>query len=134
MSMPRRIWIQIPAPRGPIPARIREELSARLERHAAKKWKGRVKKVLLRFRGAYAYVGAVEARPGEKKPPQVCRHIEKGEVPTELCRLGFLGGVDRWEYAFYKYSDEKYERSLCASGTFVATPEEAFDCSAVYLQ
>ncbi len=131
---PPRTWVSIPKPRGPIPNRIREELSFRLERHAAKRWKGRVRKVLLRFRGAYAYVGAVEAQPSEKKLPQVCRSIEKGEVPVELCRLGFLGGMDRWEYAFYKYSDEKYERSVCASGSFVASPEEAFDCSAVYLR
>ena len=51
-----------------------------------------------------------------------------------LCRLGCLGSVNKWEYAFFKYSDMKYALSLVASGSFEATPEEAFDCSAgVYL-
>ena len=131
MKSPPRIWISIPKPKRPIPNRIREELSSRLERHVRNKWKRRVKKVLLRFRGAYAYVAAVEAGRGEKKPPCVCRYVQEGEVPTGLCRLGFLGGIDCWEYAFYTYSNQRYERSVCASGSLVATPEEAFDCSAV---
>jgi hypothetical protein len=46
-----------------------------------------------------------------------------------------MGNADLWEYAFYKYSDAKYQLSVVASGSFEATPEEAFDCSAdVYLQ
>jgi len=45
-----------------------------------------------------------------------------------------LGNDDAWECAFFRYSDEKYELSLGASGSFEATPEEAFDCSArIYL-
>ena len=56
-------------------------------------------------------------------------------IPARLCRLGYLGSIDRWQHAFFKYSDEKYELSVVASGSFEATSEEAFDCSAgVYLQ
>ena len=56
-------------------------------------------------------------------------------TPTHLCRLGYLGSPDRWEFAFFKYSDEKYEPSFLHSGEFAGTPEEAFDCAAqVYLQ
>ncbi len=56
-------------------------------------------------------------------------------TPTHLCRLGFLGNMDRWAFAFYKYSDEKYELSVGPSGSFEVTPEEAFDCAAgLYLQ
>ncbi len=35
----------------------------------------------------------------------------------------------------FKYSDEKHGLSVAASGSFEATPEQAFDCSAgLYLQ
>ena len=44
--------------------------------------------------------------------------------------LGYLGSVDRWNYAFFKYSTEHYAPSLCASGSFVATPEQALDSAA----
>ncbi|HWQ69053.1 MAG TPA: hypothetical protein VN494_03700 [Patescibacteria group bacterium] len=91
-------------------------------------------KILLRFRGAYVYVAAVEAEKGKKALLQVCRYVQKGEVPVELCRLGYLGNIDRWAYAFFKYSDERYALSVVASGSFVATPEQTFDCAAeVYL-
>ncbi len=56
-------------------------------------------------------------------------------TPTRLCRLGYLGRADLWEFAFFKYSDERYEPSVLPSGAFVGTPEEAFDCAAqAYLQ
>ncbi len=51
-------------------------------------------------------------------------------TPTRLCRLGYLRSLDRWQYAFYKYSDEKYALSVVASGSFEATPEQVFDCAA----
>ncbi|MGB4781947.1 hypothetical protein [Candidatus Methylomirabilis sp.] len=121
-------------PKGPIPEFVRAELTARLLRHVEKEWNGRVGKILLRFRGAYVYVAAVEAERGMDAPPQVCRYIQVGEIPVELCRLGYLGSIDRWAYAFFKYSDECYAPSVVASGSFVATPEQAFDCAAeVYL-
>ena len=63
---------------------------------------------------------------------------QKAEIdatPAHLCRLGYLSHPDLWEYAFYKYSDEKYAPSVVASGSFQATPEQAFDCSAgAYLE
>jgi hypothetical protein len=86
--------------------------------------------VLIRFRGAYAYVDAlpfVREAAGE-------RRADREETPVRLCRLGYLGDPNRWQYAFFKYSDMKYALSVLASGSFEATPEEAFDCAAgVYL-
>jgi hypothetical protein len=56
-------------------------------------------------------------------------------TPMHLCRLGYLESPDRWAFAFFKYSDEKYEPPFLPSGEFAGTPDEAFDCSAlVYLQ
>ena len=118
----------------PVPESVQQELAARLLRHVTKHWKNRVRKILLRFHGRYAYVAVVEAAPGEETDPQVCRYVEEEEYPLQLCRLGYIGSRNRWEYAFFKYSTEKYAPSVCASGSFVATPEEAFNSSAVYLQ
>ena len=130
---PRKGWTWAPK-KQPIPEGIRQELAARLLRHVTEHWKNRVRKILLRFHGRYAYVAVVEAAPGEKTVPQVCRYAEEEEWPLQLCRLGYIGSRNRWESAFFKYSTETYAPSVCASGSFVATPEEAFDSSAGYLQ
>jgi hypothetical protein len=86
--------------------------------------------VLIRFRGAFAYVDALPL----SREPRTQRRANREETPVRLCRLGYLGDNNRWQYAFFKYIDMKYALSLVASGSFEATPEEAFDCSArVYL-
>ena len=104
-----------------IPPATQWSLQARLERHAATEWKGRCRSVVVRFRGAFAYVDALRD--------------EDDATPLHLCRLGYLGNPNRWEFAFYAYSSEKYEPSLTLSGEFTATPEEAFDTAAfTYLQ
>ncbi|MEK7667455.1 MAG: hypothetical protein AAB409_02280 [Gemmatimonadota bacterium] len=98
------------------------------------KWEGRCREVVIRFRGAYVYI---DAFPGDVEYlPDTSP--EEGAIldatPVHLCRLGYLGSVGLWGYAFFTYSNERYESSLVASGSFEATPEEAFDCSAgVYL-
>jgi len=101
-----------------------------LERHAQTEWKDRCRAVLIRFRGAYAYVDAL---PSDREALTEGR-VAREEALVRLCRLGYLGNANQWQYAFFKYSDMKYALSLVASGSFEATPEEAFDCSAgVYL-
>jgi len=130
---PGKVWVW--APKGPIPRVVQEALRARLEAHARRHWKDRCRGIIVRFRGAYAYIDAFPVTrwymPGTT-PEQKAR-IDAS--PTHLCRLGYLSHPDLWEYAFYKYSDEKYAPSVVASGSFRATPEEAFDCSAwVYLK
>jgi hypothetical protein len=103
---------------------------ARLERHARTEWKDRCRAVLVHVRGAYAYVDAL---PWGRETLTNGRASNEA-APVRLCRLGYLGDANRWQYAFFKYSDMKYALSLVASGSFEATPEEAFDCSAgVYL-
>lgn len=128
LSPSARIWVRVP--QGPIPAVVQRALQARLERHAQAEWKDRCRAVLIRFRGAYAYV---EVLPSDREALREGRAARK-ETPVRLCRLGYLGNANQWQYAFFKYSDMKYALSLVASGSFEATPEEAFDCSAgVYL-
>jgi len=121
--------------RGSIPQAAQDALRTRLKRHVRAHWKGRCREIVVRFRGTFAYVDAFPLRiqfmPGTTLEEQA--RIEA--TPTHLCRLGYLGNSDRWEFAFFKYSDEKYEPSFLPSGASVGTPEEAFDCAAqVYLQ
>ena len=128
-----KVWTW--APSGPIPKAVQDTLRARLEIHVRTKWKKRCRGISVRFRGAYAYIDAFSVNhwymPGTT--PQQKALIDA--TPTHLCRLGYLKDPDLWEYAFYKYSDEKYAPSVVASGSFQATPEEAFDCSAgAYLE
>ncbi|MBI4737798.1 MAG: hypothetical protein HY766_17335 [candidate division NC10 bacterium] len=105
-----------------------------MEKHVRAHWTDRCREVVVRFRGAFAYVDAFPLQhqfmPGTT--PEERAQIEA--TPTYLCRLGYLGRADLWAFAFFKYSDEKYEPSFLPSGAPVGTPEEAFDCAAqVYL-
>ncbi len=102
-----------------VPPAAQRDLQQRLERHAATEWKEQCRGITLRFHGAFAYVDAIQG----------------DNAPVHLCRLGYLGNPDRWTFAFYKYSTEKYERSFTMAGSFVASPEEAFDTAGCcYLQ
>ena len=69
--------------------------------------------------GRCAYVDALPVLDGEPD-----------EAPIHLCRLGYLGQAERWQFAFYKYSGDSYEPSCLPSGSFTGSPEEAFDCAA----
>ena len=132
--MPRGPISWVPTPRGPIPPNVREALLARLEQHARTRWAGRCRKIVVRFRDAFAYVDVVAPALPSLLPVTADERARIESVPTRLCRLGYLGTVDRWAFAFYKYSDESYEPSVDLSGSFETTPEEAFDCAAgVYL-
>lgn len=107
------------AGRRAIPESTRLTLQAPLQRHARDEDGGRCRSIEIRFRGRFAYVDAQPA--GEDVPD---------EGPIHLCRLGYLGSAEHWEFAFYKYSDDRYEPSFLPSGSFVGSPEEAFDCAA----
>ena len=51
-------------------------------------------------------------------------------TPTHLCRLRYFGDEERWGFAFYTYSHERYELSIFPSGEFMGPPEDAFQASA----
>jgi hypothetical protein len=117
-----------------IPEAVRADLKRRLEAHVAAHWKDRCREVQVRFRGVFAYVDALPVRqffmPG--LTPEQRAQIEA--TPTHLCRLRYQGRPDSLGFAFYKYSDERYEDSFLPNGSFNGTPEECFDCAAsVYL-
>jgi hypothetical protein len=117
-----------------IPEHARLTLRKRLERHVLHRWDDHCRSIDVRFRGSFAYVDALQRNGWHlSDTPQETRDLIDA-TPTRLCRLGYLGSLDRWAFAFYKYSDEIYEPSFLPSGEFEGTPEEAFDCAAgVYL-
>jgi hypothetical protein len=122
------------ARRQGIPEHVRLTVRERLKRHALDRWDEHCRAIDVRFRGSFAYVDAFQrnAWPLPGTPQETQDLIDA--TPTRLCRLRYLGSPDRWEFAFYKYSDEIYEPSFLPSGAFEGTPEEAFDCAAgVYL-
>lgn len=130
-------WAKVESQRRTIsiPKTVQEPLHVRLEQHVRVRWDDLCRQVVVRFRGAFAYVDAIplhhQVMPGTT--PEERARIEA--TPTRLCRLGYLGSPGRWAFAFFKYSDEKYESSFLPSGEFAGTPEEAFDCAAQgYLQ
>jgi hypothetical protein len=48
--------------------------------------------------------------------------------------LRYFGDEERWSFAFYTYSHERYQLSIFPSGEFLGSPEDAFRVSAeVYL-
>jgi hypothetical protein len=94
-------------------ARIRE----RIEAHAAKHRAGKFDRLNVRFHGALCYVDAIV-----------------DSSPVHLVRLRYFGNDDRWSLAFYTYSHERYEPCAFAEGSFLGSPEDAFDIGAVYLQ
>lgn len=108
------------AGRRAIPESARLTLLARLRRHARETAGLCGHTIDVRFRGRFAYLDALPA--GDAVPE---------EPPIRLCRLGYLGNAERWEFAFYKYSNDVYEPSFLPSGSFVGSPEDAFDCAAL---
>lgn len=116
----------MPPAKGGIPERVQKALKERLAAHAAKRWKETCARVEVIFRGRFAMVDAY-VLDGETGQPE--------KVPTHLCRLEYVGDPDRWGFAFYKYSDERYERSFLPTGIMGGTPEDCFDCAGLaYLQ
>jgi hypothetical protein len=98
---------------------VRQRTEQRIQAYAEAHYRGSYTRLDIRFRGALCYIDAyVKDEP---------------EVPLHLCRLRHFS-EDRWSMAFYTYSNEKYEPSLFANGTFLGTPEEAFEIGAIYLR
>lgn len=46
-----------------------------------------------RFKGKYLYLALAD----------------QGQEPRPICRLTWTGAMDKWDFAIYKYSDERYD-------------------------
>jgi hypothetical protein len=113
-------WVYNPHIGGvTIPAQVRQRTERRIHAYAQAHYAGKYTRLEVRFRGALCYIDAyIEDHP---------------DVAFHLCRLRYFRNEDAWSMAFYTYSNEKYEPCMFRNGTFVGTPEEAFEMSAIYL-
>ncbi len=104
-----------------IPPDLVPKVRARLERHAREKYADVCREVRIEAKGPYLYVDAVRTGPeGES------------EEVVKLCRLGFIWmGEYLWDFWFYSYAHERYERNLTMAGRYQGSPEECFDCAAL---
>ncbi|MCZ7571888.1 MAG: hypothetical protein M5U01_25325 [Ardenticatenaceae bacterium] len=125
-----------------IPDAVRRRTEARLRRYAEQHFAGRYTRLDIRFRSQFCYVDAyAEPEPlGPGWPPpdwpesreEILEHLR--HTPTHLCRLRYFGDEERWGFAFYTYSHERYQLAVFPAGDFFGPPEEAFRASAeVYL-
>ncbi len=130
---PQRRWGFDPDRGGVrIPEIVQRRLEERLRRYAAQ-----------HFGGQFCYVDAyTEPEPlGPNWPPPDWPETRKEllerlrNTPTHLGRLRYFGDEERWGFAFYTYSHERYELSVFPSGDFLGRPEDAFQVAAqLYLQ
>ncbi len=138
-----RRWVFDPDSGGVrIPETVRRRTEQRLRRYAEKHYSGRYTWLDIRFRGQFCYIdGYTKPEPlSPNWPPPDWpetreEYLERlRNTPTHLCRLRYFGDEERWGFAFYTYSNERYELSVFPSGEFLGTPEEAFEVAAgVYL-
>ena len=139
--MARRLWVFDPDSGGvKIPEKVKQRTTARIERYAAEHLTGRYTRLDIRYRGQFCYIDAFTEPepPGEGWPPPDWPETREEflarlrETPTHLCRLRFFGNEDGWSFAFYTYSNERYELCIFPSGGFFGPPEEAFQTASVY--
>jgi hypothetical protein len=120
---------------------VQQRTAERIQRHAAEHYAGRYLRLDVRFRGQFCYVDAfTEPEPLSPNwpPPDSPETREEyrermRNTPTHLCRLRYFGDEERWGFAFYTYSNERYELSVLPSGEFFGPPEDALDASSLYL-
>jgi hypothetical protein len=133
-----RGWAFTPDRGGtPIPEPVRRHTAERIRRHAQQHFAGSYTKLDIRFHGQFCYIDAYTepAPPPDDWPPPGWPETREDYLqrlratPTRLCRLRYFGG-DRWGFAFYTYSNDRYELSVFPSGEFLGPPEQAFQVSA----
>jgi hypothetical protein len=97
----------------PVPSkRVKDDLAADLDHHASIAWP-RLEEVTVRWRGGFGYVTA---------------YISEDEgVP--LCRLGYLGFDDTWQFAVYDPATDSYRDTVLPDGQPAGSPQEALDCA-----
>ncbi|HEX5505425.1 MAG TPA: hypothetical protein VFW96_22600 [Thermomicrobiales bacterium] len=137
--MPGRQWVFAPDSGGVrVPDTLKPEIERRIRRYAEEHFAGRYTRLDVRFRGQFCYIDAYtepDLAPGWP-PPDWHESREEmlarlRETPTHLCRLRYFGDRgERWGFAFYTYSGERYELAIFPSGEFFGPPEEAFRVSA----
>jgi len=135
-------WTFVPDRGGVrVPEIVQQRTEQRLRRYAEEHYAGRYTRLEIRFRGQFCYIDAyTEPKPlSPNWPPPDWpetreEYLERlRETPIHLCRLRYFGDEEHWGFAFFTYSNERYELSIFPSGEFFGPPEEAFRAAAMYL-
>lgn len=140
--MRRGKWVRtLQQSREKIPSTVQARTEQRLLKHAETHLKGRYTRLEIRFRGAFCYVDAFEEpKIPDNWPPKSWDETREAMIerlramPIHLCRLRYFGDENRWGFAFYTYSNERYELCMFPDGDFYGTPEDALQASSLYLQ
>ncbi len=138
----RKRWMSDPNSGGEkISDSVKIRTEARIRKYAEENFAGKYTRLEIRFRGQFCYIDAYTEPimmpnwPPPDWPETREEMIERlRNTPTHLCRLRYFGDEESWGFAFYTYSNEKYELSVFPSGEFYGTPEDAFEASGMYLQ
>ena len=116
---------------------VRRRTEQRIRGYAEQHFAGKYTRLDIRFRGQFCYIDAYtepilrDGWPPDDWPETREEYVERlRNTPTHLCRLRYFGGEERWGFAFYTYSNEKYTLAMYDSGEFLGTPEDAFRISA----
>jgi hypothetical protein len=117
---PRKQWVFAPNSGGQkIPEAVKRDLTQRIQRVAEQHFKGKYTRLDIRFKAQFCYIEAYTEPPRLTKswPPKDWpesreEYIERlRSTPIHLIRLRYFGD-ERWGYAFYTYSHERYELSM----------------------
>jgi hypothetical protein len=139
--MPCGYWVFDPDSGGKkVPESVKKDVSRRIEQVAEKRFKGKYTRLDIRFRAQFCYIDVYQEppKPAEDWSPGWSEtreeYIERlRNTPLHLCRLRYFGD-DRWGYAFYTYSHDKYELTVYPDGDFFGKPEDAFlEAAGLYL-
>ena len=133
-----RTWVYDPHSGGvKIPMAVRDRIQKRILAHAQKHYAGKYTRLEVHFRGQLCYIDAyTEPSVAPGFDPAVFGESREDylqrlrDTPTHLCRLRYFGDEERWGFAFYTYSHERYELSVFPNGEFLGPPEEALRASA----
>jgi hypothetical protein len=138
---PQKTWVYDPNSGGKkIPENVKRDITARINKVAEEDFKGRYTRLDIRFRSQLCYIDAYtepvvqDGWPPANWPETREEYIERMRTtPIHLCRLRYFGN-DHWGFAFFTYSNERYELSVFPNGDFFGQPEDAFILSAeIYL-
>ena len=138
MPQQGQVWMHHPEAGGvKIPPAVRQRTEQRIRQYAEKHFAGKFTRLDIRFRAQFCYIDAyTEPSVPRNWPPEDWQETREQYVerlrntPTHLCRLRYFGDEERWAFAFFAYSSEKYELSMLPSGDFYASPEDAFATAA----
>jgi hypothetical protein len=102
----------------PMPSRrLKDDLADDLDHHASIHWP-QLGEVRVRWRGGYAYLTGHLDTDNDTDEPAI-----------PLCRLGYLGIDDEWEFALYHPATHTYIDTALPDGSFTGTPQDALDCA-----